>query len=392
MEKSRSKAETRGSPPRVALVHDWLTGMRGGEKVLEVLCELYPDATLFTLLHNSGAVSRSIEGMKIRTSFIQQLPLRERHYRRYLPLFPTAIERFDVSGYDLVISSSHCVAKGVLAGPSATHICYCHTPMRYVWDRYDDYFGPNQAGFATRLAMSWLAPSLRRWDVESQGRVHHYVANSQYVARRIHKYYGRDAQVMYPPVEIDRFPLSTRDDGYFLVVSALVPYKRVRLAVEAFRALGKRLVVVGTGPEEHALRTSAPGNVEFLGWLSHERLADVYAGCQALVFPGVEDFGIVPLEAMACGKPVIAFADGGAVETVTDSITGVLFNDPSPESLAEATTRLSRSRFDPQAIRAHAETFSRDAFTRRFQDYVATTTGDTLRAGRADTIIDGQSE
>ena len=360
----------RDRAPRVALVHDWLTGMRGGEKVLEVLCELYPDATLCTLLHNPGTTSAAIERMTIKTSFVQVLPFRQHHYRRYLPLFPTAIESLDVSDYDLVISSSHCVAKGVRAGSRAIHVCYCHTPMRYVWDRYDDYFGRHHAGRATRWAMRCVAPYLRWWDVRSQGRVHHYVANSRYVAQRIRTHYSRDADVIHPPVDTTQFVLSTRDDGYFLVVSALVPYKRVRLAVDAFRGLGERLLVVGTGPEEQVLRATAPPNVEFTGWLPPDRLADAYAGCRALIFPGTEDFGIVPLEAMASGKPVIALAEGGALETVTDTVTGILFRDSTPAGLAAAMARFPAMRFDPYTIRAQAERFSRAVFKQRFRDYI----------------------
>ncbi|MEX2088527.1 MAG: glycosyltransferase, partial [Bacteroidota bacterium] len=302
--------------PHIAIVHDWLTGMRGGEKVLEVLCELHPGADLFTLLHNPGTVSPAIERMSIRTSFVNSLPFKENGYRRYLPLFPRAIESFDFSPYDLILSTSHCVAKGAVPRAGALHICYCHTPMRYVWEMYDDYFGKGRAGVLTRAAMKFFAPRLRQWDVRSSDRVHFYVANSQNVARRIHRHYGRAADVIHPPVDTSLFRSSERDEGYYLIVSALVPYKRVDLAVRVFNILGERLLVVGKGPELETLKAMASKRIEFLGWQPDSELAGLYAGCRALVFPGVEDFGIVPLEAMASGKPVIAFGRGGALETV----------------------------------------------------------------------------
>lgn len=357
----------------VALVHDWLTGMRGGEKVLEVLCELYPDATLFTLLHNVGAMSPTIERMKIHTSFIDKLPFKSTKYRNYLPLFPKAIESFDFSAYDFIFSTSHCVAKGARPSATALHICYCHTPMRYVWDMYDQYFGKGRAGLPTRLAMSYVAPRLRRWDVATSSRVHYYIANSHHVAKRIETTYQRRADVIHAPVDTSLFRLSESDEGYYLIVSALVPYKRVDLAIRAFNMLGERLIVVGTGPERHVLEQQAGEEVEFLGWQSDEQLAALYAKCRALIFPGVEDFGIVPLEAMACGKPVIAFREGGALETVVDrgeSPTGLFFAEQTPESLIAAIQRMQEMKFDPRAIRRHAEQFDREIFKQRIQEYV----------------------
>jgi glycosyltransferase involved in cell wall biosynthesis len=358
---------------RIALVHDWLTGMRGGEKVLEVLCELYPQATLFTLLHNAGSVSETIGSMNIRTSFIDRLPLKTKKYRNYLPLFPRAIESFDFSEFDLILSTSHAVAKGARPAPGALHICYCHTPMRYVWELYDEYFGPGRAGMLTRGAMSIVAPRLREWDVRSSNRVNFFIANSRNVADRIRQYYRRPADVIHPPVNMDQFVVSEKDDGYYLIVSALVPYKRVDLAVETFNQNGERLLIVGTGPEAEKLQSMASRNVEFLGWQHDLQLSKLYAGCRALIFPGIEDFGIVPLEAMACGKPVIAFGKGGALETVVDrqpSPTGVFFGEQSVRSLQDAITNSRALRFDPHIIRAHAERFARPRFKENMRRYV----------------------
>ncbi|NUN70085.1 MAG: glycosyltransferase [Bacteroidetes bacterium] len=333
--------------------------MRGGEKCLEVLCELFPDAPIYTLLHNPGTMSPVIERHRFVTSFIDRLPAKRTQYRRYLPLFPLAISRFDLSEYDLVVSTSHAVAKSVRVRPDALHICYCHTPMRYVWDMYEEYFGKGKAGLVTRLAMRVLRPFLQRWDAATADRVHYYIANSENVRQRIRRYYKRDAEVIFPPVDTDRFQCSTVDDHFHLIVSALVPYKRVDLAVQVFNTTGKRLVIAGTGPETAALRAMAGPNIEFLGWQSDEQLAQLYARCTALIFPGVEDFGIVPLEAQASGKPVIAFGQGGALETVIDGVTGVFFDRQTAASLQQAVTACESLRFDPRAIRAHAERFSR---------------------------------
>ena len=359
---------------RVALVHDWLTGMRGGERCLEVFCELFPAAPLFTLLHLPGRVSPAIERRRIFTSFLQQVPGIAARYRSFLPLFPWAIGRFDLSGYDLILSASHCVAKGIRVPPGALHVCYCFTPMRYVWDLYDDYFG-ERAGWLPRHLMPLVAPALRRWDVATSRRVHHFVAISSHVAERVARCYGRQAEVIYPPVDLSRFDLSEESDGYYLAVSALAPYKRVDLAVMAANRLGRRLVIVGSGQEEKRLRAMAGPTVEFLGWRGDKEVAERYARCRALLFPGVEDFGITPLEAMASGKPVIAFGRGGARETVVPldeapgEPTGLFFHEQTVDGLVDAIGRLEGNahRFAPKVLRAQASAFDRPLFRERIE-------------------------
>ncbi len=346
---------------RVALIHDWLTGMRGGEKVLEVLCELYPDADIFTLFHHRGSVSPTIERHRIVTSFVQHLPMAERHYRRYLPLFPLAIEQFRLRGYDLVISSSHCAAKAAHAPAGAPHLCYCHSPMRYAWDQFDAYFGPDRVGaIPSRLIYRPILSALARWDAATAARVNRFVANSAHVAGRIRRYYNRQATILYPPVDTVFFhPVASPPDRHFLIVSALVPYKRIELAIAACERVGVPLRIVGDGPERERLARMAGPTVTFTGRLSDASIRDEYRGALALLLPGEEDFGIVPVEAQACGRPVVALARGGALETVQDGDTGVLFAEPTVASLAAGLERVMTLSFDTNRIRAHAERFSR---------------------------------
>lgn len=371
---------------KVALVHDWLTGMRGGERCLEVFCELFPEADLFTLLYRPGTVSSTIEKHPIRTSFIQHLPFSHISYRYYLPLFPRAIESFDLSGYDLILSSSHCVAKGVRVPPGVCHIAYIYTPMRYVWDQYDAYFGDDRSGWLARTGMRFLRRRLQRWDVESNRDIYTLMAISGHVAERIRRNYGRTADVIYPPVDYQAFSPSTRDSGFYLMVTAFAPYKRVDLAIEAFNRLIRPLKIVGAGQDEKRLRSIAGSTVEFLGWRSDGEIRELYASCSALIFPGEEDFGIVPLEAMACGKPVIAYGKGGALETVVPlrrpqvggprpeevGPTGLFFYEQTPEALIEAIQRFEahRDRFDPVRIREHVKPFDRSNFKDEFFRYV----------------------
>jgi glycosyltransferase involved in cell wall biosynthesis len=354
---------------RVAIVHDWLTGFRGGEKVLDLLIELFPGATIFTLVHTAGSTSARIESRPIVTAFTQKLPLASRHYRWYLPLFPWAIESLDLAGFDLILSSSHCAAKGVVPPAGALHICYCHTPMRYVWDRFEDYFGN---GVKARLVYGPVASFLRRWDRDSASRVHRFIANSTYVKERIRSYYGREVDaVIPPPVDTDFYtPGEEARRNYFLIVSALVPYKRIDLALEAFRGRGEDLLIVGVGPSAARLRAMAPANVRFLGWLPDEELRRLYRGCRATILPGVEDFGIVPLESMACGRPVVALARGGVLDTVRDGETGVLFEEASSVSLSRAIDRVSSLRFNESSLREWALGFSREKFLNRMREFV----------------------
>lgn len=360
---------------RVALVHDWLTGMRGGEKVLEVLADLYPDADILTLVHTPGRISYTIARHRIRTSLIQRLPRATRWYRHYLPLFPLAIEQFDLDDTDLVISTSHCAAKGVIVPGRARHLCYCFTPMRYAWDQFDEYFGPARVGRVASRAAREVMRRLARWDAATAGRVHRYVAISHYVASRIARYYNRQAAIVYPPVDtVFYHPDGRRPEGYFLIVSALVPYKRIEVAVDAARLAGVPLRVAGEGPELEALRARAgDAPVEFLGFQPDPVIRDLYRGAVAVILPGEEDFGIVPVEAQACGRPVVALGRGGALETVEDGRTGVLVREPTPEAFAEAFKTVRRTPWDTEYLRRQAERFSRTRFVQEIGSVIAET-------------------
>jgi len=358
---------------KVALIHDWLTGMRGGERCLEVFCELFPHAHLYTLLHVRGSVSKLIERMPIKTSFIQNLPFSKRGYRNYLPLFPIAIERFNLKGYDLILSCSHCVAKGIIPPPDALHISYMLTPMRYAWDMYREYFGANK----NKLIPSFIH-YLRMWDVTSSQRVDNFLCISKHVQNRIMKYYRRDSEIIHPPIEISRFRLGNKKEDFFLIVSSLVPYKKINLAIEAFNRLGYPLKIIGSGLEEKKLRVIAKSNIEFMGWQSDAAVAKSYSACRAVIFPGEEDFGIVPVEAMASGKPVIAYGRGGILETVISydlsagggkTATGLFFHQPHVDSLIDAVERFNHieGELDPAAIRRHALQWDREIFKEKIK-------------------------
>lgn len=348
---------------KVALVHDWLTGMRGGEKCLEVFCEMFPDAHLYTLLHVKGSTSPAIERMDIRTSALQKLPGAARHYRYYLPFFPRIVDSWDTGGdaYDLVLSSCHCVCKGVKFPHAVRRVCYCFTPMRYLWCQTENYY----AGNWKQLALAAVRGPLKGWDIRSNQEVDEFIGISNHVSDRIRRFYGREAVTIYPPVDTEFYTSDARPRGdFYLVAGALEPYKRADLAIEVFRKSGRPLKIVGKGTMLEALKHDAPANVEFLGWRSDEEIRDLYRTARALIFPGEEDFGIVPLEAQACGCPVIAYGVGGAVETVLDGETGLLFKDATAESLAQSLAEFEKKSWDASRLRKQAEGFSRPRFRR----------------------------
>ncbi|MDR3607343.1 MAG: glycosyltransferase [Oligoflexia bacterium] len=354
--------------PRVALVHDWLTGMRGGELVLEAIAELFVAPELFTLVCAESELSASLRALPRRVSWLQRIPGVVKRYRSFLPLMPSAIESFDLSGYDLVISSSHCVAKGVRKSEGAVHVSYVHAPMRYMWERFDDYFGPGKASLAVRAAAHAFRPRLQAWDrrVSSEARIDRLIANSRFIAGQIERAYGRQADVIYPFADLSRFSrIASRTGSHYLMVGAFAPNKRVDLAIEAFNRLRLPLFIVGAGQEEARLRKLAGPTIKMLGKLSNPEIADLYSSCRAFIFPGIEDFGITPLEAMASGAPVIAYGEGGAAETVTDQ-TGVLFRPQTVEALMDAVTAFARGdyKFQESDCRARAAQFTRARFQR----------------------------
>jgi glycosyltransferase involved in cell wall biosynthesis len=379
---------------RVSLVHDWLNGMRGGEQVLQAIASIFPRAAIYTLFCDSEKISGSLKKHEIMTSFIQNLPKRKEHYRYYLPLFPRAIEKFRFADTDVLISSSHCVAKGAVASASTLHICYCHSPMRYVWDRFDDYFPKRKLNPVKYMLISKLASRLRNWDRESARRVDLFIANSNFVRQRIKDYYGRPAKVIYPPVDVDYYTPGSTDEGeYYLVAGALVPYKKVDLVIEAFRGLDRKLVVIGDGPDFSRLVNTAPANVSFTGWVDRETLRDYCRGCKALIFPGVEDFGIVPVEVQACGKPVIAFGEGGALETVRGSFvdefhasdnlqSGILLRSQTTEAVRKAVEVIESREFDPLSIRKNVLRFSGKRFFDELNGFLMEIIGYFRREGK----------
>jgi glycosyltransferase involved in cell wall biosynthesis len=367
--------------PRIAIVHDWMVSMRGGERVLESLCRLYPRAPVFTLRYDPRALSAALASRDVRTAFTdrlaRRLPLGAAEFRALLPLFPLAVESFPLDGFDLVVSSSHAVAKGAIASPEALHVSYVHSPMRYIWEASAEYTPAVPGGVLGRVAFAALAHYLRVWDGVSTARVDALCANSRYTRARIRRCYGRDAEVIEPPVDAARFaripdPTPPNGEPLYLCVSALVPYKRVELAVRAFGRPGRRgrLVVVGDGAERGRLTRLAGANVELRGRVDDAELERLYAACHAVVHPALDDFGIVPVEALAAGRPVVAFAAGGALDSVRDGETGVLFAEPTAEALGAALDRLEGLVFEPGRLRAAAQRFDRAAFEARFGAFV----------------------
>lgn len=348
---------------KVALVHDWLANYGGAEHVLWALHELFPEAPVYTLVYNPDRLPEKFRELDVRTSFLQKIPGAKTKYQAFLPLMPVAVEQFDLTGYDLVISSSHACAKGVITRPETLHVCYCHTPMRYAWEFYHEYLEREQVGRLKRLLIAPIMTKLRLWDFASAQRVDHFVANSRAVADRIRKHYRREATVIYPPVDTERFAIGPKED-FFLIVSRLVGYKRVDLAIEACNRLELPLVIIGDGSQRAALKQLAGSTITFLGRQPDEVVADHLSRCRALLFPGEEDFGIVPVEAEAAGRPVIAYGRGGALDTVIDGETGVLFAEQSQQGLVAAIQKFVElePKLSPDKIRSHALAFARSAF------------------------------
>ena len=355
---------------KVAIIHYWLVGMRGGEKVIEALCEMYPQADIFTHVYVPEMVSDRIRQHRIIPTFINSLPRAATMYKVYLPLMPLALEQLDLRGYDLVISSESGPAKGIIAPPEAVHICYCHTPMRYIWNMYHDY--RQSAGWAKRQVMPPLAHYLRMWDVSSAARVDSFVANSATVAGRIRRYYGMDSVVIHPPVDTNAFsPAAPSEIGsFFLMAGELVSYKRPDLAVQAFNEMKLDLIVIGSGEMLNEVRRLAGPTIKVLGSQPFEVLRQHYQKCRALVFPGEEDFGMVPVEAMASGRPVIAYNRGGATETILPGATGLLFEKQTVKDITSAVRSLSGIEIEPEKIAAHARQFGRDQFIQKMLAHV----------------------
>ncbi|MQA90706.1 MAG: glycosyltransferase [Gemmatimonas sp.] len=374
---------------KVAIVADWVATFGGGERVLMELHSLFPEAPIFTSVWNEDVLPPEMHGWDVRTSFLQRIPFAKRRYQLFLPLMPMAFEQFDLRGFDLVITTNHACAKGVITPANTVNLCYCYTPCRYLWDLYHDYTD----GLRSQPLIAPVAHWLRLWDRLAADRVDHFVAISQEVARRVWKHYRRDSEVIYPPVDVQRFrPSGEPSEDFYLVVSRLVPYKRIDLAVEACTRLGRRLIVAGHGPERRRLEALAGPTVEFVGRQSDEELASLYSRCRALLFPGLEDFGIAPVEAQAAGRPVIAYGKGGATETIVEGVTGMFFEEQAADSLAEAIQRHHSLRSDPRTCRKNAERFDRVEFRHRLARTIAelTEAGQGPRAAlRA--VVDGST-
>lgn len=353
---------------KVAIIHDWLTIYGGAESIIRILHDMFPEAPIYTTVYDPDGMPEDFRRMDIRPSFLQKFPMAKKKYTSYLPFMPLAFEQFDLSEYDLVISSNTSCSKGVLTGAGTLHICYCNTPMRYGWDFFHEY--RSGKGKLARPLISIMMHYIRMWDRLSADRVDTFIANSHNVARRIRKHYRRDSAVIYPPVRTSRFQPSSRDDGFYLVVSRLVPYKRIDLVAEAFTRLGLPLVIIGAGSQYKEIAAKSGANVKLAGRLDDDQVLDYMSRCRAFLFPGEEDFGITPIEAEACGKPVIAYGRGGALETVVEEETGVFFYEQTVEAVMEAVRRFEGMEFDAQKIRAQAEKFSEERFYRELKEFI----------------------
>lgn len=354
---------------KVAIIHDWLVNYGGAERVVESFLEIYPEADIFTLVYDEEKMGKIFKKEKVRTTFIQKFPKATKIYTKLLPFMPYAFEELDLSGYDVVISSSSCCAKGVITGPNTKHISYVHSPMRYAWDLYHDY--KKRSGKLIRFFMSIFMKSLRQWDYTSSQRIDVVIANSNYVAKRINKFWNREARVIYPPVDLHRLsPNDKEAEDFYVVFSRFVPYKRIDLAIEACKKLDKKLVVIGDGEQREYLKSLAGDKTVFTGRISDEEVKEYLQRCKAMIFCAEEDFGIVPLEAQACGRAVIAYGKGGALETVVDMETGVFFYEQDIDSVAMGIEKFEKLNLDSQKIYKHAMKFSRDRFKREILESI----------------------
>jgi glycosyltransferase involved in cell wall biosynthesis len=354
---------------RVAIVHDWLNQMGGAEVVLEALVEMYPQAPIYTSMYWPQAMPQEYRSWNIHTSFLDRLPFVKRYHQPFLPLYPLAFENFDFTGYDLVISNKSGFCHGVITSPDTLHICYCLTPTRFLWD-YAAYAQREGLRGLARLALPPFLNYLRLWDQAAAHRVDHFIAISRTVQHRIAKYYRRDSAIIYPPVDTSKFAPSDSHDDYFLIVSRLIPYKRIDLAVRAFNELGLPLVIVGDGRDRDSLQALARPNIKFLGHVPDEMIGDYFARCRAFILPGQEDFCIAPVEAQAAGRPVIAYAAGGVLDTVKEGITGDFFREQTPEALIGAIKEFDETDYDPTVIRRHAERFDKRVFREQLSEFI----------------------
>ncbi|MBU4030651.1 glycosyltransferase [Patescibacteria group bacterium] len=355
---------------RVALVHDYLNQYGGAERVLEAFCQIFPKAPIYTLFYDKKGTGFAFANRRVETSFLQKTPFVKSHHRSFLMLMPIAIEQFDFSQYDLVLSDSSSYAKGVITPPGTKHICYCHTPIRYAWDDSHKYI--NEFGYsrAAQKIIPFFMNYIRFWDEQAAARVDGFIANSSFVAKRIKKYYQRESEIIHPPIRTDLFYLAEKPEKYFLMVGRLLTYKRFDLAIEAFNQLGWPLKIVGDGPDRSRLEKMARGNIEFVGLVPDSKLRDYYAHCRAFVFPQEEDFGIVPVEAMASGRPVIAYQGGGALEIVQPGVTGMFFKEQTTECLIDALKQFEPDDFNPKIIKEQAEKFSQERFKEKIKEYL----------------------